>query len=294
MKEGFEFGPPHINPSESLSCQTRSTTRQRAPKFNLSEPNVWPDPRSGFTAYSRAQLEQLHGELQSLSARILSLLAVSLGKSPDHFVHYLDHSLSTLRLLHYPTRPRSDAAEPSPQPGFPEHAGTGNQADGYSVGPVTLCCTPHTDSGLLTLLHQDPTAPGLEVFNSHDQTWIPAPYLPDSLVVNIGDLMQTISRGRWVATLHRVRAAAATNGDDSKLGRISVPFFFEPGEDCVVRDVFSSSSSDGVKYGDHVRSKMATWVEFRDDDDDDVTAPTEMEASMVVKDHRTGYIDVMA
>lgn len=38
------------------------------------------------------------------------------------------------------------------------------------------------------------------------------------------------------------------------MGRLSVPFFFEPGEDCVV---------EGVRYGDHVRGKMGAWVEFQ-------------------------------
>ncbi len=44
------------------------------------------------------------------------------------------------------------------------------------------------------------------------------------------------------------------------MGRYSVPFFFEPGLDCVVRSV----ESDAVIYGEHVLQKMSGWVEFQD------------------------------
>lgn len=129
-------------------------------KFNLTEPNVFPPSDPEF----RLRCETLHAELQTLSARLLSLLALSLGKPPSFFDNYLTDSLSTLRLLHYPPVPTSRQQEP--------------------------ICTPHTDSGILTLLHQDNTG-GLEVRNSIGE-WIPAPYVPGSIVVNIGDLMAKV------------------------------------------------------------------------------------------------------
>lgn len=166
-----------------------------------------------------------------------------------------------------------------------------------SSSPQTgiCCCTPHTDSGILTLLHQDPTG-GLEVRNNAAAAaggaaaWIPAPYVPGSLVVNIGDLMARVSGGRYVATLHRVvvlrrRQRPAGGGEEAGGGgsvpggghgrggglggRLSVPFFFEPGEDCVVRSVEGGGGAgdEGVVYGDHVREKMSTWVEFQDVED---------------------------
>jgi isopenicillin N synthase-like dioxygenase len=133
---------------------------------------------------------------------------------------------------------------------------------------VKLSCTPHTDSGILTLLHQDPTG-GLEVLNSTG-SWIPAPYIPNTIVVNIGDLMAKVSGGRWVATMHRVRAPMHKSDEEGEhgpgFGRFSVPFFFEPGEECWVRDV---DGGDAVRYGDHVRAKMKTWVEFQGSDDEE-------------------------
>ena len=227
LKEGFEMGPPTNVPSKTAS---------RGQKFDLAEPNVWPEEIS-FQG-GRARLEKLYTEIQSLSATLLSLLAISLGKPADFFSRYLTSSLSTLRLLHYPPQSKPQDSE---------------------GGEVQLCCTPHTDSGILTLLHQDPTG-GLEVRNAEGE-WVPAPYVPGSIVVNIGDLLASVSGGRFVATMHRVRTSDIGMSRADGMGRFSVPFFFEPGEDCVVRSV---DGGDGVIYGDYVRRKMSTWVEYQD------------------------------
>ncbi|KAJ5644080.1 Gibberellin 20-oxidase [Penicillium longicatenatum] len=242
LKEGFEIGP-------SQPIQTQSTTSS---KFNLSEPNVWPDATIFPT---RSALETLYIELQALASKLLSLLAISLDKPADYFAPYLDESLSTLRLLHYPA-----------------NASVASGSGPASGSEAKLSCTPHTDSGILTLLHQDSSG-GLEVRNSRGE-WVSAPYIPGSIVVNIGDLMAKVSGGRFVATMHRVRApglnASASSigklgGEDRGLGRLSVPFFFEPGENCLVRSV--NGDEGFVVYGEHVRAKMKTWVEFQDDED---------------------------
>ncbi|KAH6716810.1 putative iron/ascorbate oxidoreductase [Leptodontidium sp. MPI-SDFR-AT-0119] len=217
LKEGFELGTPSSRPSTSALV---------SPKFDLTEPNVFPASHARF----QARCETLHNELQSLSSRLLSLLAVALGKPSSFFDHYLKDSLSTLRLLHYPPVPASRQQE--------------------------LICTPHTDSGILTLLHQDKTG-GLEVRNSEGE-WIPAPYVPGSMVVNIGDLMAKVSGGRWVATYHRVRSMKKEGTEMT--GRYSVPFFFEPGLQCVVKSVDGTE----VVYGEHLLDKMKGWVEFQD------------------------------
>ena len=233
LKEGFEVGPP-LAPKQFCP--------ERVQKFNLAEPNVWPSEEA-FRG-GRARLETLYVELQSLSLKLLSLLAVSLDKPVDFFSDYPVDSISTLRLLHYPPQPSSR------QPQTDE---------------ARLCCTPHTDSGILTLLHQDPTG-GLEVLNASGD-WVPAPYVPNSLVVNIGDLLAKVSGGRFVATMHRVRMNEGGASRNDGMGRFSVPFFFEPGEKCVVKSI---DGGESVLYGEHVRKKMGTWVEFQDLPDEPV------------------------
>ena len=235
LKEGFEVGPPLGSFSNPREASTRSFQ-----KFNLAEPNVWPAEES-FTD-GRARLEKFYSELQSLSSTLLALLAISLDKPSEFFSNYLRDSLSTLRLLHYPPQSSNKVVQPD---------------------EVKLCCTPHTDSGILTLLHQDRTG-GLEVLNASGD-WVPAPYIPNSLVVNIGDLLAKVSGGRFVATMHRVRTNEGGASKSNGMGRFSVPFFFEPGENCVVRSIDDGQS---VVYGEHVRKKMGTWVEFQDLPDD--------------------------
>lgn len=215
--------------------------------IQLNEANVWPSPEA-YPQDSKKKLERLYQELQNLSKQLLSLLAIALGQTKTIFEDegWMDYSISTLRLLHYPPS--------QPQP-----------AAKARIGDVNLCCTPHTDSGILTLLHQDPTG-GLEVQNASG-VWIPAPYLPGSLVVNIGDLMARVSGGRYVATMHRVRASSGGGLKGDGMGRFSVPFFFEPGEECSIRSVEredGEGKGDGVRYGEHVRAKMGTWVEFQE------------------------------
>lgn len=90
-----------------------------------------------------------------------------------------------------------------------------------------------------------------------------------------------------MATMHRVRApppppspiaagyqkgVVGVDGEDedeeestAKFGRFSVPFFFEPGEGCLVQSVDVSGGDRGVIYGDHVRAKMESFVEYKRD-----------------------------
>ncbi len=61
---------------------------------------------------------------------------------------------------------------------------------------------------------------GLEV-RTRAGRWIAAAPIPGSLVVNIADMMQRWTNGRFVSTPHRVRNRTGRD-------RISVPFFANP------------------------------------------------------------------
>ena len=100
-------------------------------------------------------------------------------------------------------------------------------------------------------------------------SWVPAPYIPGSIVVNIGDLLAHVSGGEFVATKHRVVSSSGSAGDGEGMGRFSVPFFFEPGEACVVERVGGEGMGEGLVYGDWVRGKMEGWVEYRDDGEEE-------------------------
>ncbi len=68
--------------------------------------------------------------------------------------------------------------------------------------------------------------------------------------------MSHVSNHKFIATYHRVRSSPGKS-------RYSVPFFFEPGTACLVKNVDDSEDA-GVLYGKHVLEKMSGWTEFQD------------------------------
>lgn len=94
-----------------------------------------------------------------------------------------------LKLIEYPAPQisSSDAAAAA------DH---GKNTDVQGVGP-------HQDSGFLTFLKQATPHAGLEVQNKSG-AWIPAPPIPETLVINIGRSLEVLTRGVCTATTHRV------------------------------------------------------------------------------------------
>ncbi|KAL2331578.1 hypothetical protein Fmac_019159 [Flemingia macrophylla] len=83
---------------------------------------------------------------------------------------------------------------------------------------------PHTDSCLLTIVHQDHVG-GLQLMK--DGNWIDVKPNPHALVVNVGDLFQALSNGTYISAKHRVVAA-------EKVERVSVAYFYSPRKDSLI------------------------------------------------------------
>ncbi len=83
--------------------------------------------------------------------------------------------------------------------------------------------------------------------------------MPDTFIVNIGDLMSQWSNGRWVSTLHRV-----VNPPRDKIGqsrRLSLVFFHQPNYDAVI-ECLPNCTDEPPKYqpitsGDYLRMRIA-------------------------------------
>ena len=86
--------------------------------------------------------------------------------------------------------------------------------------PGDFGVNPHHDAGFLTVLAPGET-PGLEVETTAG-AWIPVPIVSDSLVINIGEMLQAMTGNYYVATPHRV----VTNRE-----RYSVGYFHGPSLD---------------------------------------------------------------
>lgn len=131
-------------------------------------------------------------ELTSLGHRLMELISLSLALPKNYIYNHLTSDPFTLfRIFHYP--PTSENVK--------------KQAP-WGVGE-------HTDYGLLTILKQDEVG-GLQIkSNNH---WIEAPYIPNTFICNIGDMLEKLTGGYYVSTPHRV---LNTSGKD----RYSYPFF---------------------------------------------------------------------
>ncbi|HET8931514.1 MAG TPA: 2-oxoglutarate and iron-dependent oxygenase domain-containing protein, partial [Acidimicrobiales bacterium] len=83
----------------------------------------------------------------------------------------------------------------------------------------------HTDYGLITVLAHDGT-PGLQVRPRGTDEWLDVPGGPDVIVVNLGDMLEAMTGGRYRSTAHRVRRP--TPEQVRAGGRLSFPFFLDP------------------------------------------------------------------
>ena len=99
---------------------------------------------------------------------------------------------------------------------------------------------PHTDFGTVTVLDREPGAGGLQVFVTALRipgktigpgVWQDAPYDPDALTVNIGDLLAHWTGLRWSSGRHRVLPPQAAHPDEELM---SLVFFYELDHDAVV------------------------------------------------------------
>jgi isopenicillin N synthase-like dioxygenase len=132
------------------------------------------------------------------SHALMEGIALSLGLEADYFRRqYTSDPTILFRIFHYPA--------------------ANYDAETWGVGE-------HTDYGLLTLLAQDETG-GLEVKSQGG--WVAAPPIPGTLICNIGDMLDRLTGGAYRSTPHRAR----NTGRD---GRISFPFFFDPGFDAEI------------------------------------------------------------
>lgn len=147
----------------------------------------------GFIASGRS----LYGELETLAARLLEAVAISLELEPGYFSEFVQGGNSILRVLHYPPAP--DAPADAPRAGS------------------------HEDINLITLLVGS-SADGLEVLD-RDGDWIPVMAHARNLTVNVGDMLQNLTGGVLRSTTHRV---VLPPGEQRNHSRYSLPFFLHP------------------------------------------------------------------
>jgi isopenicillin N synthase-like dioxygenase len=199
------------------------TTHSRHP---LEQANRWPEQSETL----RSSMSALHDAIESLAAVLGQAFADALGQPDSFYATHFSRPTSRLKLNHYPPQENPEQID--------------------NIGVI-----PHTDSGAFTILWQDHNG-GLEV-QSKNGEWVGAPPLEDSFVINIGDILQYWSNGRYSSTPHRV---INRNGVD----RYSIPYFVNPSADIIISALDGSDSFTPFDYGDYQSSK---WRNFFPVDD---------------------------
>ncbi|EPS28001.1 hypothetical protein PDE_02946 [Penicillium oxalicum 114-2] len=175
-------------------------------RFFITALTVEQWPREDVLPNFRPCIESYLEQVQSVSEILTVLVAEALDLAPTVFNAFFTRpSLNSLRISAYPSPHGLD-------PTRTEFQGVG----------------PHKDSSFLTYLLQGTEHTSLEV-QTKSGAWIPVPPLANTLVINIGRMLESLTRGVCVATTHRVnltREQFIRANHGGHLGkRISAAFF---------------------------------------------------------------------
>lgn len=171
-------------------------------------PNIWfpEEVLPGFRKFMTGFFETCY----KVELDLLKAIALGMDLPEDFFREYHTKKDNQIRLLHYPPV----------------------EAELLRDGKMERIAA-HSDFGTMTLLFQDQVG-GLEVEDMHEKgKFNPAPFVPGTIVVNIGDFLQRWSNDTLKSTLHRVRAPPMTVEGMTK-ARYSIPYFVTADRDKTV------------------------------------------------------------
>lgn len=175
---GAELTDHRVDHREQIDVWTELDPQPRdvQPQYRrLEGPNQWPDDAlvPGF----RGLVERFQAEMGAIADRLMGAMSVALGLPEDHLDRcFGERRMSLVKLIHYPPTPPGEAG-----------------------------VNAHHDTGFLTLLWQH-GVPGLQVQNQ-DGDWIDVPVDDDAIIVNLGEMLQSMTGNYFVATNHRVVAS---------------------------------------------------------------------------------------
>lgn len=185
----------------------------------------------------RQTTQKFYQACTQAASRVLSAFAIALDLPESFFADKHDHDDHELRFLHYPPVVQSP-----------------------KLGQIRS--GEHTDYGSVTLVFQDEMG-GLEVLTKQGE-WIAAPYMPDTIVVNTGDLMQRWTNHVFSSNKHRVVVPENANAVQS---RHSIVFFCHPNSDVEIHCLETCQNSDRpalyppVRAGNYILGLLQATIE---------------------------------
>lgn len=194
----------------------------------IGYPNKWPR-----IAHFEQNYRAYYQAMETLAREIMQLFALSLNLPENWFDKQIDRHMTNLTANYYPAQKQAPA-------------------------PGQLRKGKHSDWGSLTILQRDEAPGGLQVLNKQGE-WQDVPNVPDSFVINIGDLMAIWTNNRWVSTVHRVVNPPREYASSK---RYSIAFFHQPNFDAVIESIPGCSTPDNpsqyapVLSGEYIMEKF--------------------------------------
>ncbi|KAB2035273.1 hypothetical protein ERO13_D04G122400v2 [Gossypium hirsutum] len=122
-----------------------------------------------------------------------------------------------------------------------------------------LGVSPHSDTSTITILMQEDDVCGLQI--KHNNEWVPVNPIPDALVVNVGDVFEIWSNGKYKSVEHR----AVANYNKARISYASFMFPHDEVEIGPLSHMVDSKTKQQlfkkVRYGEYLRSSMNKKME---------------------------------
>lgn len=218
-----------------LACDIPASDPDVLAGKSLYGPNLWPDEPKDF----RNTVMTCHAALIRLGHVIFRTFALALDLEENHFEQFIHKPLAHMRILRYP-----------PQAG--------------AIDEKQIGIGAHSDYECFTILHQNGES-ALQVLNANKE-WIAAPPIPDTFVINVGDMMARWTNNLFCSTLHRVI-------NQSGKERYSMPLFFGPDYDTLISPLASCVDEThpplfpAIGAGEYILSRFDETYSYRQNED---------------------------
>ncbi|EOA13597.1 hypothetical protein CARUB_v10026663mg [Capsella rubella] len=208
----YFWGTPALNPSgDALKRGAQASNVHMLEGFNvpLSKLPTFSTSCDDGDAHEpklesfRVLIEEYGRHITRIAVSLFEAIAqtLSLQLSGNRRSEYLSESTGLIRVYRYP--------------------GSSDGAAGEALGMEV-----HTDSSVISILKEDETG-GLEVMKGED--WFCVKPVANTLIVNLGDMMQAISDDEYKSVTHRVKKK------NMETERHSVCYFVFPKRDYVIK-----------------------------------------------------------
>ncbi|OMO97243.1 Oxoglutarate/iron-dependent dioxygenase [Corchorus olitorius] len=190
--------------------------------------DFWPKSPKGL----KEIIEEYSNAIQKVGIELLQLLSHIMGMEKEALLKLHKQLVQAYRVNYYPPCSKPD------------------QVIGVS---------PHSDSGTIAILMQEDYISGLQI--QHKGEWVPVDPIPNALVVNVGDVIEMWSNGKYKSIIHR----AVTNTEKA---RISYASFLYPHDEAEIEPLDRMLSPQSpqrmykrVKFGEYLRNSLKMKME---------------------------------